>query len=159
MVNENTNMQAAVPAYEIDRLFGIMGVSIEVLNAIALIIVFVSGISIFISLYSALKERKYEMALMRTYGASRWQLLLVVLLEGLLLSCIGLFMGLVISRIGLISISKFMELNYHYSLSGLGWVNKEGWLLTIAIGIGLVASLIPAIQAFNINISKTLSDA
>lgn len=159
MVNEQTNMQAAVPVYEIDRLFGLMGVSIEILNIIALIIIVVSGISIFISLYSALKERRYEMALMRTYGASPWQISALVIQEGLMLTTVSLIMGFIGSRIGLVLVSEMVQTKFHYSFAGLGWLMEEWILLAASIGIGLLASIIPAIQAFKLNISKTLADA
>jgi putative ABC transport system permease protein len=159
MVNENTNMQAAVPAYEINRLFNLMGIGIETINSIALVIMVVAGLSVFISLYSALKKRRYEMALMRCYGSSRWQLVWLVLQEGLLLTLIGFLLGIFSSRIGLRIISRLMEADYHYSLSGLMWLQEEFWLLVTTVTIGLLASLLPAINAFYINISKTLADA
>jgi len=158
MVNETTNMQAAVPSYEIGRLFNLMGVGIETLSGIAISIMIVSGLSIFISLFSALKEREYEMALMRAYGATRWQLVWLVLQEGMLLSFFGLLFGLITSRVGLWFVYKLVENNYYYSLSDWVWLNEEWWLLAIALAIGLIASLIPAVRVFNINISKTLAD-
>ncbi len=158
MVNENTNMQAAVPVYEISRLFGLMGVGLDTLNAIALVIIIVSGLSVFISLYSALKDRQYEMALMRTYGASRWQLVWLVLQEGLLLTLIGFILGIVFSRLGLFLVSNLMESNYHYAFSGWDWAAEEGWLMATVLFIGLLAALLPAIRVFRINISKTLAN-
>ncbi len=158
-VNEDTNMQAAVPAYEISRLFSLMGVGVDTLSTIALVIMAVSGLSVFISLFNALKDRQYEMALMRTYGASRWQLVGLVLQEGLLLTLAGFSLGILVSRLGLWLISGLMEASYHYSFSGWGWMAEEWWLLASALAIGLLASLIPAIRVFRINISKTLADA
>lgn len=159
MVNKDTNMQAAVPSYEISRLFGLMGVGIDTLSAIALIIMIVSGLSVFISLYNALKDRQYEMALMRTYGASRWQLVWLVLQEGLLLTFSGYVLGIIFSRLGLWLVSGLMSASYHYEFAGWSWAPQEGWLLVIALSIGLLASLIPAIRVFRINISETLADA
>ena len=159
IVNEKTNMQAAIPSYEIGRLFNLMGVGIETLSGIAVAIMIVSGLSIFISLFSALKEREYEMALMRAYGSTRWQLLWLVLQEGLLLGLLGFFLGLSFSRVGLWLINKLVESNYYYSLTGSVWLKEEWWLFIVTIAIGLFASLIPAIRAFTINISKTLADA
>ena len=63
-INENTNFQAATPAIEINRLYTLLGVGEEALKAMALLIIFVSGLSIFISLFSSLRERKYELAVM-----------------------------------------------------------------------------------------------
>lgn len=159
MVNENTNMQAAVPAYEISRLFSLMGVGIDTLSTIALVIMAVSGLSVFISLYNALKDRQYEMALMRTYGATRWQLVWLVLQEGLVLTLTGFLLGMLFSRLGLWLVSRLMETTYHYSFSGWGLVMEEWWLLATALVIGLLASLLPAFRVFRINISKTLADA
>jgi len=159
MVNENTNMQAAVPTYEISRLFNLMGVGIDTLSAIALVIMVVSGLSVFISLYNALKDRTYEMALMRAYGSTRWQLVWLVLQEGLLLTLVGFVLGLVFSRAGLWLVSGLMETSYHYSFSGWVWLKEEWWLLGAAFTIGLLSSLLPAIRVFNINISKALADA
>ena len=159
MVNESTNMQAAVPVYEINRLFSLMGVGVDTLSVIALVIMAVSGLSVFISLYNALKDRQYEMALMRTYGATRLQLVALVLQESLLLTLTGFLLGILFSRIGLWLISSLMEASYHYTFVGWTWLQEEWWLLATALAIGLLASLLPAIRAFHINISKTLANA
>ena len=136
-----------------------MGVGLNTLNAIALVIMIVSGFSVFISLYNALKDRQYEMALMRTYGATRSQLVWLVLQEGVLLTLVGFLLGLLFSRIGLWLVSGLMEASYHYAFTGWTWLAEESWLLAITLAIGCVASLLPAIQVFRINISKTLADA
>jgi putative ABC transport system permease protein len=158
MINEKTNMQAAIPVYEISRLFSLMGVGFDTLRTIAMVIIVVSGLSVFISLFSALKEREYEMALMRTYGATRWQLFWLVLQEGLLITLTGFVFGLILSRGGFWLVSGLMESNYHYSLSGWTLGQEEAWLLVITLVIGICASLIPSIRVFNLNISKTLAD-
>lgn len=82
-------MQAASPAIEINRLYSMVGVGTDALRALAILIAFVSAISIFISLYKNMKERKYELALMRVMGADRWKIFNLVILEGLFLSGIG----------------------------------------------------------------------
>lgn len=158
-INKETNMQAAVPVYEISRLFSLMGVGIDTLSMIALVIMAVSGLSVFISLYNALKDRKYEMALMRTYGASRWQLVWLVFQEGLLLTLTGFALGMICSRLGLWLVSGLMATNYHYEFSGWVWAAEELWLLATAVFVGLLASLLPAIRVFRIDISKTLAHA
>jgi len=159
IVNERTNMQAAIPSYEVGRLFILMGVGIETLSGIAVAIMIVSGLSIFISLFSALKEREYEMALMRSYGATRWQLVRLVLQEGMLLSLAGLLLGLIVSRVGLWLVHQLVENSYYYSFSSWVWLNEEWWLFATALAIGLMAAVLPAVRVFNINISKTLADA
>ena len=88
-INQNTNMQAALPAIEINRLFELMGIGMDAFKALALAIMLISGISVFVTLYNALKERKYEMALMLSMGGKRIKLFFMLMLEGLLLSISG----------------------------------------------------------------------
>jgi putative ABC transport system permease protein len=106
-----------------------------------------------------MKDRQYEMALMRTYGATRWQLVELVLLEGLLITSSGFILGIIFSRIGLWLISVLMESNYHYSFIGWAFVAEEIGLLVVALSVGALASLLPAIRVFNLDISKILADA
>ncbi|MEM9025075.1 MAG: FtsX-like permease family protein, partial [Bacteroidota bacterium] len=93
------------------------------------------------------------------YGATRWQLVWLVTLEGMLLSVIGFLLGVVFSRCGLWLITGWVQASYHYALSGWAWEAGEGWLLAAALGIGLFASLLPAFRVFHINLSQTLADA
>lgn len=158
-VNETTNLQAAVPALEISRLTSLLGFGVKTINSIALIIIIVSGLSIFISLYNSLRKRRYELALMRVHGATRWQLVSLVLREALTLSLLGAIGGLIISRITIVIISLFVEHKYSVSSFQFNLLSEELWLFPIAFLIGLIASLIPTIQTYNINIPKTLSDA
>jgi putative ABC transport system permease protein len=159
MVNEKTNMQAALPNYELLKLFSLMGIAVNMINILALAIMLVSGLSVFISLYLAFKERTYEMALLRTYGATRSQLLRMVLLEGLFISVFGFLLGMVASRVGLILISILLKSDYLYEFPWALILIEEWYLAGTTVVIGIVASLIPAFKVFNINLSKTLADA
>jgi len=153
-----SKLTAAQPSIEVNSLLDIIGVGIGTLETIAYIIVLVSLISVFVSLYNALKERRYEMALMRVMGASRFRLFSMVLIEGLLLAIGGYVLGIALSRLSLSIMAAYIEDTYQYSLA-LSLLNEELYLLVLTVAVGLVAALIPALQAFKMNISKTLADA
>jgi putative ABC transport system permease protein len=157
-INENTDLLAASPPIEINKLYDNMGVGIDALRVLALVIVFVSGLSIFISLFSSLKERKYELALMRTMGASRNFLFILIILEGLLLAAFGYLVGIALSHIGMEVMAAAMKESYRYTFSGFVFLREELILLAGALGIGFVAAVIPAIQASKTDISTTLSE-
>ena len=140
-INENTNLQAAVPSYEISRLFKLFGFGIETLTYLAYLIILVSGFSLFINLFNSMRERKYEMALIRTLGASRSQLSVMVIFESLILTISGFLLGLLVSRLGVMFVSSLMEESLNYSLSSLYILNEEFWLLGLSILIGLISSL------------------
>ncbi|HHP7241279.1 MAG TPA: ABC transporter permease [Cyclobacteriaceae bacterium] len=157
-INEGTNMQAALPAFEINKLISLLGIGVDTLNLIGLVIIIVSGVSVFISLYASFLERRYEMALMRTYGASGLQLFWIMIQEGLFLSFIGFIAGMALSRLGIVILSNAAEERFHYQFTGLKFLESELLLFGGTILIGILASLIPAVQVYKVNIAKTLED-
>lgn len=156
-INENTDLQAATPVLEVTRLFSLMGVGFETLKALGWIIALVSGLSIFISLFSSLKERQYELALLRVMGGTPGRLFLLILLEGILLSLIGALLGLVVCHTAIFFLSGYLEEAYRYRISPWYFAREEWWLLTGALVIGATAALIPAWRAYRLEISQTLS--
>ena len=156
-INDNTDMQAAVPAIEINRLYSMMGVGMDALEWLARIIVFVSGLSIFIALFQSLRERKYELALMRVMGATPGKLFVLIILEGLLLAVLGYILGILLSHLSMGILGDYMSDEYKYSFQAWSFLKEEGYLLLGALVIGFVAAVIPAIQARNTDISETLS--
>lgn len=156
-INENTDLQAATPALEISRLYSMMGIGADALRWIALVIMAVSGLSIFISLYSSLQDRKYELALMRTLGASPFKIFSLIVLEGQLLAVMGFVIGIVLSHSGMQWIAGAMKNQYRYTFSSWIWLPEESILLVAALSIGLLAAILPAIQASRTDISTTLA--
>ncbi|RRB04453.1 ABC transporter permease [Larkinella rosea] len=157
-INNNSKLQAALPSIEINRLFDLLGIGVDTLRGLAVAIMLIAGISVFVSLYNSLKERKYEMALMLSMGAGRTQLFGMLLLEGLTLSLIGFLLGLIMSRIGLLLFSMRAERNFHYSLNNLSILPEEWLVLGVAVLIGIVAAALPALGVYRMNISKTLAE-
>lgn len=157
-INSNTKMQAALPAIEINRLFELMGIGIDAINLLAFAIILISGISVFVTLYNSLKERKYEIALMLSMGAKRTKLFGMLLLEGLFLSLIGYVLGILLSRIGLYLTSKALESNMNYTLNQMILQKEEIILLIGALLVGIFAAAIPSLGVYKINISKTLAN-
>ena len=157
-INENTKMQAASVAFEINRLFSLLGVGLDTLRALALIIILIAGVSVFVSLYNSLKERKYEMALMLSMGATRTRLFVMLLLEGLLLALLGYVLGIVLSRLGLWLFSRAAESDFHYSFADFGLLTEEIWLLGGAILIGILAAALPSLGVYRLNLSRTLAE-
>ena len=158
-VNEETNMQAAVPSYEISRLFKIFGIGLETLTYLAYLIMFVSGLSLFLNLLNSLRERKYEMALIRTIGGTKIQTSLMLFYESVILCIIGFFGGIILSRIGILVTSNLLEESLNYSISMPIFLSSQELILLIfSISIGIISCIIPAFNVYKMNISKTLTD-
>lgn len=157
-INENTDLQAAAPAYEINRLYDMMGIGTKALQLLAILIAIVSGISIFVSLLSSLKKRKYELSLLRVMGGSRRGLFFLILIEGLILALLGFILGMLVSHLCLHLLGGSLEDRYNYPFHAWATHGKEGLLLLTALGLGMIAALIPAFMAYKTDIHETLSD-
>ena len=158
-INENTSMQAALPGFEVQRLMGLLGSGVQTINGIAFAILLVSGLSIFISLLKTIRERKQELALLRTYGLRTGQLLRLTLLEGLFLALIGFILGWLIGRLGLLGVSQYLESSYGYTLQINGPELFELYLLGLILGLTVIAALLASRSIFKLNVAKTLTDA
>jgi putative ABC transport system permease protein len=157
-INEHTDMQAASPPYEINKLYSLIGVGTDAIRWLAILIAFVSAISIFISLYKSMKERKYELSLIRVMGGSRAILFMLIVIEGIILSFIGFVVGMIISHGGMEIMSKFLQASYRYDFTGWRVISGDAWLFVGSITLGIVAALIPAYQASYTDIHKALSE-
>ena len=156
-INNNTDMLAASPVYEINRLYSMIGIGVETLRWLALILVIVSALSIFISLFNSLKERKYELAVLRVLSSGRGRLFGLILLEGIVIAIIGTFLGLLLSHVGMFFIANGMEGSYKYSFDAFRFFTEESYLVAGALGIGTIAAILPAIKAFRTDIHNTLA--
>jgi putative ABC transport system permease protein len=157
MINSATSMQAASPAFEMSRLFELLGVGISLLQGLAIALVVIAGLSIFIALYNSLKERKYDLAILRTLGASRLQLVTLVFLEGISLTTLGALLGIALGH-GFLAI--IVELTAQEVVSLVDpWIflPEEGLIFGYALAVGMGASLIPAWSAYQTSIAKQLT--
>ena len=157
-INQNTSMQAALPSIEINRLFSLLGVGIETLRSLAGIIIMIAGVSVFISLYNSLKERKYEMALLLSMGATRTRLFFMLLFEGLILAIVGYLAGIILSRVGMLAFSRAAEQDFHYSLRQFSLLPEEIFLFAGALATGFLAAALPSLGIYRLNISRTLAE-
>lgn len=156
LVNQSTHMQAASPAIESSRIFSLLGVGLDSLAILAYVIMFIAALSVFISLYNALKDRRYDMAIMRTMGATKTKLFTLVIVEGLVITLIGGLIGLFMGHTILYFISTQTSQSADF-IEAFKLYTNEIYILLGAVLLGMIAALIPAFKAYNTTISKTLA--
>jgi putative ABC transport system permease protein len=159
MVNSGTSMQAASPSFEMSRLFELLGVGIRLLEGLAVVLVVIAGLGIFIALYNSLKERKYDLAILRSLGASSTQLLILIFLEGLMLTFLGAVLGIVLGHSFLWLLVGQAEQNVVAAIQPWVFLKQELWIIVYALAVGVVASIIPAWSAYQTSIAKQLTKA
>ena len=156
-VNSQSELQAASPAYETARLFRIVGIGVEALRGFAVLLILAAGLSVFIALYGALEERRYELAVMRALGASPARLFGLLVMEGLVLALLGAALGVVLGHALTGILGFWLESQRQYPVDGMQFRIEELWVAAVAAGVGLAAALLPAWRACRTDVSRTLA--
>lgn len=157
LVNAQPGLQSAVPAIETTRLLSLAGVGIDAIRAFALLLMLTAGLSIFVALYSALRQREADMAMLRVMGASAAAIFGQILLEGVLLAGAGAAAGVLLGHaIVAAAAASFAQLG-QMGLAGTRFDPDEGLIVAAALLVGIVAALIPAIRVFQVDIAQTLA--
>ncbi len=156
-INSNSNLQAASPAFETARLFSILGVGVDVLRGFAFVLIFISGLSIFIALYNSLKERQYDLAIMRSMGASRSKLFVAIVMEGSFLTLMGSMVGVALGHGVLCLFTILIEQSQKAGLTAAVFYTDEAYILAGSLLLGILCSLMPAVQAYRTDIHKVLA--
>lgn len=157
LVNQTAGLQAAAPALEMARLFSMVGVGMDAISGFGLLLMAMAGLTMFIGLTNALQARRYDLAIMRTMGASPRTLFAQLLLEGMLLAGGGALLGLLAGHSAASMLATNVDWAGKLGLSGLTWTYSEAYVIGLAIAIGLIATLIPAIQAYRTDIAAVLA--
>ena len=110
------------------------------------------------ALYNALSDRKYDLAIMRTLGATRSKVFLALLLEGLLLSFSGGVLGLLLGHMATAAVAARLQQAGQLAISGAVWLPQEGALLGLVALLGVCASLLPAWLATRLEVAGALSE-
>lgn len=157
MVNRQTEMQSAVPATETARLLALLGASIDGIRIFAWLLALTGGLAIFVALLNMARSREGDLALLRVMGASRSQVFLTIILEGLITAIMGAVVGWTTAH-SLISIAR----SNFPTLADLGltpWqaAPAEAGLIAAVLAIGAFAALIPALRIYSIDPARTLA--
>lgn len=158
MINKDTPFQAALPKYELDKLFQFTAIATKAITWIALSILLVSGISMFVSLFRMVKEQAKELALVRTYGGSRNTLIKLVFSQGLIIGIFSYTIGVSFAFFGLQAVFTSIKNTYKQQIYLLEFTQDILELLLFIFGIIVIATLMAIRPIFKMDISKILSN-
>lgn len=156
-INTYEGMMAADVAIEMQQLKEIMSPATGVMEMLAYVIMIIAAISMFVAMFNSLKDRQYEIALMRVMGSTSVKVFISILLEGLYLAILGFGLGWLLSHLGMQVFSDYLTEEYHYDFSGWIFLSEELYIFMGALVIGLVSAIYPAFKAYSTDISETLS--
>lgn len=157
-LNESFQVQAINPMEPIRTLMeNVVGNIRTVLLIMTALIIVVSGIGIFVSIYNSMADRRREIAIMRALGASRVAVFSIILAESTMLCVLGGLLGVVLGH-GLVFLSApYVEARTGLLVDPFAFEQIE---LVLIPGLILLASLIgfvPGLTAYRTDVSKALS--
>lgn len=150
------SIQVAQPAQEISRLFAIVGNVDQILLALAVVVFLSSGVSILLSMYNSMDQRRRQVAVLRVLGATRGRIFRLVLGESLILGLIGAVFGLLMALVGTHVVALEMRARLGLVLEPALTPTLGALVLGGAIVLAGVAGLIPAVAAYRTSVARNL---
>ena len=169
-INEGPVAQAVFPVIEIRRLLDVFVTPVKILLLVLTVMIcVVSGVSILISIYNSMNERRGEIAVLRALGARRLTVYWIVSLESMILSVSGGVLGFLIGH-GLIAMSSpFVEARTGVRMGffdfapplpiPIAYLNQVSPELLLIPGLVLLAAIvgfIPAYSAYRTDVAQSL---
>jgi putative ABC transport system permease protein len=155
--NLHPETQAVLPSAVLLTIFNLLSVAEEVLRFVLEAIVLVVVLYLGVALYSAMLERRREIATMRALGARRLTVLLIVLLEACFMALLGGLAGLVGGH-GMAALGAYLLAQRGglvlapFTLSALHPVLLVGVTL-----VGGCAGVLPAVLAYRTEVAENLA--
>jgi len=155
-VNTTTDMQAAAPAFEITRLLSLLGVGLDVLQALAGVLLLAAALSVFIALWGAVRERRADLALLRMLGAPPRKVAGLLVCEALWLALLASALGVMAGQ-GLGALLAWaLQLDNSVLVGALAWPAELAAVPLLALGVALASALLPAWEAYRVNVFELL---
>ena len=155
-VNASTSMQAAAPAIEITRLLKMLGVGIDLLRALAVVLLLTAALGVFIALWNAVHERRADLALLRMLGATPFKVATLPLCEALCLALVSSLLGLLFGQLLLAALSWFLRLDQSVLLTAWSWPFDLLLMPLVAAVVALLAAALPAMGAYRVSVFELL---
>ena len=155
-VNTSTTMQAAAPALEVTRLLHMLGLGTDVLRAFSGVLLLTAGLSVFIALWSAVRERRGDLALLRMLGAPPAKIAALLLCEAVWLGLLASVLGLLLGQAFAAALGWFLQLDGTLLIGGMVWPPALAVVPALALGVSLGAALLPALGAYRLSVLELL---
>jgi putative ABC transport system permease protein len=148
---------AIIPGVTLSELWQNLSYVEQVLKIISLMVVVVGFMAMLIALTTTLNERRREMAILRSIGASQGQILALLVFESTLLTAAGIFVGVLLSSGLLFALSPWLENEFGLYITGPLFTGVEILYLVLTLIGGILIGFVPAVRALRSALKDGLS--
>jgi putative ABC transport system permease protein len=158
-INLQENAMAAIPVDEISRLEATFVAPLQgVLLLVAYLVVLVSVLSILISLYLTIYQRRRDLAIIRSLGATRSDVFRLITVEAALLAALGVLVGWFFGHGLTAALAPLVFQRYSISLQPWQFLPRELVVGIIVWVLGILAGLLPALLAYRMRVAESLME-
>lgn len=148
--------QAAFPGRELGGLFDLLNQGQELLRTVGYLAAVMAVLTLFLAVYSAAERRERLLAIMRGLGANRTMIFRIVLFETILIAILGVLLGRLLGYAVAFVIAELISAESAIPIAIRYLPELEGWLWGLPLLLGIVAGILPAVQAYRANVVEKL---
>ncbi len=150
-------LSAILPGVALQQLWDLMAIAEHALLVVTALVVVVGLVGMLTVMLAGLNERRREMAILRSVGARPAHVLLLMVGESLLLSLVGIVLGLLLLYSALAIARPYVESQYGLYLPLEMPSSREWIMLGLVAAAGLLVGLIPGYRAYRYSLADGMS--
>jgi putative ABC transport system permease protein len=150
-------LMAVLPAVALDELWTVVALSERALLAVSALVALVSLASLVAVVLAGLNERRRELAVLRAVGAGPRQVLLLLAIEGGLVTLTGAVLGVVGAAAAVLLAGPWVQRQLGITLQPGAPTAAQWGLFAAVLAAGMLASLVPGWRAYRLSLADGLS--
>jgi putative ABC transport system permease protein len=158
-INEYSSepLLAIFPGIALHELWSLMSVAEKALLIISLFVVLASLTGMLAVSLAGLNERRREVAILRSVGASHWHIMGLLITETVLLTISGILLGLILLYSGIWLAQPIIEKNYGLFIPITAPNIRELGMVCMLLAASFIVGLVPAYRAYRNSLADGMS--
>jgi len=150
-------LMAVMPGIALSQLWEMLAVAERALLAISGLVVLVGLAGLVAVILASLGERRRELAILRAVGAAPREVFMLLALEGLVLTLLGILLGLALTTLIAAGLGPWLSAQYGLAPLSILPTSQEGCWLLLVLAVGTLASLLPGWRAYRLSLADGLT--
>jgi len=159
VINQGIQAQAVNPIPTMRSLMDMFVGNVKlILLFMTGMIIIVSGVGIFVSIYNSMADRRREIAIMRALGANRQTVFSIILTESILLCFCGGVFGILLGHGLVFAAAPIVEAETGLLIDPFAFEPVELVILPVLLVLASLVGFIPGMTAYRTDVAETLAD-
>jgi putative ABC transport system permease protein len=150
-------MMAVLPGVALDELWEVVGFGEKALLGMSAMVAVVSLAGLIAVVLAGLNERRRELAVLRAVGAGPRHVMLLLAIEGAIVTLLGTLLGSVLAMLLVMAAGPWIQAQFGVALQLSAPTPAQWILLACVVLAGMLASLVPALRAYRLSLADGLS--